>query len=147
MPNPKVNWQPLSFMPVLLEQITNQAIDLAKLKSSLESARGKPHVLDDFTVDRVKHVHTEQRSMMPVFREQCVRWRKKATAQKDLDAIQATSEQVERVDTLLGEIIELADELSKGTIDKILGMSDGELGLAFLRGQLPGGGPTALRKK
>ena len=84
---------------------------------------------------------------MPVFREQCVRWRSEATAQNDLDAIQATSQQVERVDTLLGEIIELADELSKGTIDKILGMSDGELGLAFLRGQLPGGGPTALRKK
>ena len=147
MPNQKVNWQPLSFMPVLLEQTTNQAADLRTLKASLESARGKPHVLDDIAVDRVKHVHTEQRSMMPIFREQCVHWRGQAKTQKDLDKVQATAEQVDLVDKLLGEILDLAEELSRGTIDKILGMPDGELGLAFLLGQLPGGDPISRRKK
>jgi hypothetical protein len=49
---------------------------------------------------------------------------------------------VDLVNKLLDEILDLAEELSKGTIDKILGMPDGELGLAFLLGQLPGGTPT-----
>ena len=44
-----------------------------------------------------------------------------------------------KLHTVVDQVLDLADELAKGTIEKVMGKSDAELGLEFLlRGMMQG---------
>ena len=106
---------------------------------NLEEARPKPHVLDDSTVNRVKKVYGAQRNDLPLFDELLRRW----SAEPDLSEQQRTEitrlqGQMTKLHEVVTEILNLADELAQGTIDKIMAMSNEELGLRALLGDLPG---------
>jgi hypothetical protein len=47
-----------------------------KQYANLESCRSKPHVLDDYTVDRVIKVYTDQAGDLRLYEEQLCRWKK-----------------------------------------------------------------------
>ncbi|NBI28074.1 helix-turn-helix domain-containing protein [Chengkuizengella marina] len=54
------NWQPISNLPLIGELIDGQLMAARDQYTNLLEAQPKPHVLDDYTVDRVIHVYTEQ---------------------------------------------------------------------------------------
>jgi hypothetical protein len=56
----QVNWQPISQMPLIANMITTSLNDTRAHIGTLTKAKVRPHVLDDATIDRVEHVHTEQ---------------------------------------------------------------------------------------
>ena len=65
------------------------------------------------------------------------RWRAEgpsATQRRDLDRLEEQNRRLRQVTT---EVLALAAELRKGTIDRIMAMSDLELGLQALLGTLP----------
>jgi hypothetical protein len=96
-------------------------------------------VLDDVTIDRVEQVHTEQMEFVDIYTQQIARWRteKPSLSQtRELDRMETQNQQL-RVVT--ADALALAGELRKGTIDRVLGMSDLELGLQALLGTRPSG--------
>jgi len=134
----QVNWQPISQMPLIASMITASLNDTSEHLGTLTKAKDRPHLLDDATIDRVEQVHTEQMQYIDIYTRQIARWRtaKPSAGQaKELDRMEKQNQQLRDVTT---DVLALAGELRKGTIDRILGMSDLELGLqTLLRTQSP----------
>ena len=134
----QVNWQPISQMPLIASMITASLNDTREHLGTLTKAKDRPHVLDDATIDRVEQVHTEQMRYINIYTQQIARWRTakpSAIQAKELNRMENENQQLRDVTT---DILALAGELRKGTIDRILGMSDLELGLrTVLRTQSP----------
>jgi hypothetical protein len=125
----QVNWQPISQMPLVASMITTSLNDTREHLGTLTKAKDRPHVLDDATIDRVEQVHTEQMQYIDIYTRQIARWRtaKPSSVQaKELDRMEKQNQQLRDVTT---DVLALAGELRKGTIDRVLGMSDLELGL------------------
>ena len=57
---PKVNWQPISALPLIATLIDGLLEEAEQQYENLQSCRPQPHVLDDYTVGRVIKVYTEQ---------------------------------------------------------------------------------------
>ena len=73
----RVNWQPISQMPLVASMIDGALSDTADHIQTLTKARAQPHVLDDATIDRVERVHREQLEFVDIYAEQLRRWRTK----------------------------------------------------------------------
>jgi len=140
MPNTDpVNWQPISQMPLIASMIDGALDDTREHLATLGKARTQPHVLDDATIDRSERVHTEQLEFVDIYAQQISRWRKDARSAdqtRELDRMEEQNRQLRGVTT---EVLALARELRKGTVDRIMGMSDLELGLQALLGNSPAG--------
>jgi hypothetical protein len=130
------NWQPINMLPKIAGIIDGELADAEEHHATLLQVRDKPHVLDDATLERSIKLHTEQLEFLWVFREQLDRWRQAGPAPRECQEIDRLSEQLERLNTVLTNILALADELKEGTIDKVLAKSDLELRIeAMLRGR------------
>src|SRR5271166_1500700 len=104
---------------------------------TLNEARDRPHVLDDATIDRVERVHSEQLEYIDIYDQQISRWRtEKPSADRKLDQMEEQNQQLRAVTM---EVLALAGELRKGSIDRIMGMSDLEHGLQALPGSQSAG--------
>ncbi len=135
----RVNWQPISQMPLVASMIDRALSDTADHLQTLTKARAQPHVLDDATIDRVERVHREQLQFVDIYAEQLRRWRDQGPSvarRQELDRLEERNRNLRQVTT---EVLTLATELRKGTIDRIMAMSDLELGLQALLGTLPPG--------
>jgi hypothetical protein len=102
---------------------------------TLSKAKDRPHVLDDATIDRVEQAHTEQMDYVEIYTQQISRWRgeKPSAAQaRELDRMDKQNQQLRALTT---DVLALASELREGTIERVLGMSDLELGLRHLLGK------------
>lgn len=100
-------------------------------------ARTRPHVLDDATIDRVERVHNEQLEFVDIYAQQIRRWRTESPTTdqtRDLDRMEEQNRQLRAVTV---NVLALAHELRKGTIDRIMEMNDVELGLQTLLGNRP----------
>ena len=125
----QVNWQPISQMPLISSMIDTSLNDTREHLGTLSKAKDRPHVLDDATIDRVEQVHTEQMTYVDIYTQQISRWRteKPAASQaRELDRMEAQNQQLRGV---TADVLTLARELRKGTIERVLGMSDLELGI------------------
>jgi hypothetical protein len=132
------HWQSIAMLPTLATHIDGMLeADLEQYETLLE-ARSKPHVLDDFTVNRVKSVFTEQRNDFGLFDEQLRRWQ--AETLTDLQRAEVTRlvEQMAKLRENNTNVLALADELSNGTIDKVMATSDEQLGLEYLLRMMEG---------
>lgn len=134
-----VNWQPLREMPLIARMIDGALDDTREHLETLSEARLRPHVLDDATIDRVEQVHAEQMQFVDIYAQQISRWRTEkpsADQTRELDRMEAQNQQLHAA---TADVLALASELRKGTIERVIGMSDLELGLqALLGGRLPG---------
>jgi hypothetical protein len=98
----------------------------------LLKARSKPFVLDDATIADTKRVNGEGLEWCDVYDVQLERWRSErltGAQQHEVARLQGVSGEL-RVE--LTRILELADELGQGTIERQLAKSDLELGLERL---------------
>ena len=134
-----VNWQPIREMPLIARMIDGALDDTREHLETLAEARLRPHVLDDATIDRVEQVHAEQMQFVDIYAQQISRWRTEkpsADQTRELDRMEA---QNQKLHAATADVLSLASELRKGTIERVMGMSDLELGpQALLSGQLPG---------
>jgi hypothetical protein len=134
-----VNWQPISQIPLIASMIDGALDDTRDHVVTLNNARDRPHVLDDATIDRVDRVHSEQLEYVDIYDQQISRWRTEkpsAGQTRELDRMEDQNRQL-RAATV--EVIALAYELRMGSIDRIVGMSDLELGLQALLGDRSAG--------
>ncbi len=102
--------------------------------ATLLEARAKPHVLDDAMIARTKRVNGESLEWCDVYDRQLVRWRRQRLTSAQREEV-ARLQGVQRdLRAVLTQILKLADELERGTIERQLAKSDLELGLEFVLG-------------
>ena len=129
-----VNWQPIREMPLIARTIDGALDDTREHLETLAEARLRPHVLDDATIDRVEQVYAEQMQFVDIYAQQISRWRTEkpsADQTRELDRMEAQNQQLHAA---TADVLALASELRKGTIERVMGMSDLELGLQALLG-------------
>ncbi len=132
---PTPHWQPLTALPLIASIIDGELADGQEHHATLLSVRDRPYVLDDAIVERSLKLHTEQRDFLGVFTEQLSRWRHEQPTDAQRRELDRLEGQLERLRTVLNDILALAEELKQGTIERVLAKSDLELGLeALLRG-------------
>ena len=73
-PPPKVNWQPISALPLIGSMIDGLLDEVEQQYANLRACRPQPHVLDNYTVGRVIKVYTEQAGDVGLYEEQLSRW-------------------------------------------------------------------------
>jgi len=131
-------WQPLSMLPTLGPYIDGMLEADQEQYATLLEAKPKPYVLDHATVDRVIHMFTTQRDELVLFDEQLRRWERMNPTEEQRTEITRLKQQMAALHQVKTDVLTLAQELKKGTIENVLAMSDAELGLRFLLGELPG---------
>ncbi len=127
-------WQPISLLPTLATHIHGMLEADVEQYEPLKRARGKPHVLDDFTVNRIKQVFTTPRNDFWLFEEQLSRWQSGQLTDEQRAEVTRLDAQMRRLRENNTRVLDLVNELSKGTINKVMAKSDAELGLEFLMG-------------
>jgi hypothetical protein len=98
----------------------------------LLKARPKPFVLDDATIVRTKRVNGEGLEWCDVYDRQPRRWRSERLTgpqRREVARLQGVSGELRGE---LARILELADELGHGTIERQLAKGDLELGVEHL---------------
>ena len=126
-------------MPLIARMIDGALDDTREHLGTLAETRLRPHVLDNATINRVEQVHAEQLEFVGIYAQQISRWRtgKPSTDQtRELDRMEAQNQQLRAA---TADVLALAAELRKGTIERVMGMSDLELGLQALLGSRPSG--------
>jgi hypothetical protein len=129
-----VNWQPISQMPLIASMIDGALDDTRAHIETLTRARTRPHVLDDATVDRIDQVHTEQLEFVNIYARQIGRWRTERPSADQTHELDRMEEQNRQLRAVTVDALALARELRKDTIERVLEMSDVELGLQALLG-------------
>ena len=138
MPNEDpVNWQPISEMPLIASIIDGALDDTREHLETLNQARTRPHVLDDATINRSKQVHIEQLEFAEIYAQQISRWRTERPSAGQIRELNRMGEQNQQLRAVTDEVLTLIRELQKGTIDRIMEMSDIELGLHALLNPAP----------
>ena len=133
-----VNWQPISQMPLIAGMIKESLNDTREHLATLAEAEAQPHVLDDATIARVEQVHTEQMKFVDIYSQQIGRWRTEKPSASQARELDEMAEQNQQLRDVTADVLVLAQELRKGTIERILGKTDVELGLQALLGtQMP----------
>lgn len=130
--DPAPHWQPLTALPLIASLIDGELADAQEHHATLLSVRDRPYVLDDATVERSIKLHTEQRDFLGVFAEQLARWRNEQPTEAQRRELDRLEGQLERLRSVLSDILELAEELQQGTIERVLAKSDLELGIEAL---------------
>ena len=131
-------WQPISQLALIASHIDGMLEAAQEQYQTLQPARAKPHVLDNYTVGRVIDVFTVQKHGLWLFEEQLQRWTAQSLTPRQRTEVQRLTSQMAKLRQVIGDILALADELKKGTIEQVLGKSDEELGLDVLLRHLTG---------
>lgn len=128
----KINWQPISALPLIASMIDGLLDEVEKQHENLQACRLKPHVLDNCTVLRVVDVYTAQSGDVALYEEQLLRWKSLNLTPPQLQQVNRLAEQIPTVKERIAAILALAEELKGGTIETILAKSDLEVGLEWL---------------
>ena len=126
------HWHPIAMLATIARHIDGMVEADQEQLATLQVARTKPYVLDDYTVTRVKRAFTTQREDLWVFEEQLRRWQALKPTTEQRAEVTRLQGQMARLRHINSDVLALAEELSKGTIEKQLAKSDVELGLEAL---------------
>ena len=127
-------WQPIARLPLLTTLIDGMLESAEEQYQTLQLARQRPHILDDYTVGRVITVFTRQQKDLGLYDEQVQRWQAETLTDAQRGDLEHLVSHLQRLHTVIAAVLKLADELKAHTIEKVLAKSDEELGLEFLMG-------------
>lgn len=140
-PKPKRHQQkqirrPISFLPALTEVIIGSLEQTEEQYDSFAAARHKPHVLDDIIIDRAIRLYEEQLISIPLHERQLNWWLADEIADAQRYQVKDLQAKLPQLKAKTETLLALLAELKQGTIDRIMEMSDEELALKVLRGEL-----------
>ncbi len=129
---PQPQWHAISQLALIASHIDGMLEATQEQYQMLQPARAKPHVLDTYTVGRVIEVFTVQKNDLWLFDEQLKRWAAQSLTPRQRTEVQRLTGQMATLRQVIGDILALAEELKRGTIEQVMSKSDAELGLDFL---------------
>jgi hypothetical protein len=120
-PGREQNWYPISKLGWFTGHIREGITVTRRQLELLQPARSQPYLLDDATVARIIGVHRDQAGDLDLFQNQADRWKASpdltGTQRAALAVYEALIAQLRQVNA---EVLAVADELSRGTIDTVL---------------------------
>ena len=138
-----VQWQPLNQLLLLSEMVYGAKEHTQEVYDSFLQAREKSHVLPgyhirvDATLNHAQRVYDEQSVLLDVYEAQLTRWLEmdnpSAQQTSEIQALQIIVAEVKEMNTT---VLNLVEELRKGTINRIIEMDPAELMLAMLTGKI-----------
>ncbi|MEI8167645.1 MAG: hypothetical protein WCG26_14780 [Chloroflexales bacterium] len=144
MAHPTPRWQPITQLPMIAGAINGMAESAATQVRNLQRAETRPHVLDDYTVNRVIAAYTQQQGDLWLYAEQLTRWEAQARTSAQRAEVAELTQRLATLRADITTILDLAARLKPQTIDTILARSDAELGLDALLGAVT---PRGRRKQ
>ncbi len=121
---------------MMAAMVSDQLADVRQQLQNLRSVQSRPHVLDDATVKRILQVYGEQRDFLWVYDEQVMRWQREALTPEQRQQLERMAQQLVEVNSVLSEILTMAEAFQGKTIDSVLSKSDFELAMELLSGDL-----------
>ena len=128
-------WHPIEALPMIGQAIDGMLESAAEVVQSLEQARPRPHVLDDYTIGRVREAHGTQLYDLWWYTEQLTRWRRASPTPTQVQELEHLTQQLTTLRRVLTASLALAEALQAGTIEKVLAKDDVELALEYLLGK------------
>jgi len=125
-------WQPIEQLALIASHIDGMVESATEQYETLQLARPKPFVLDNYTVGRVIDVFTTQQGDLWLFDEQLRRWEAGNLNAGQRREVERLAGQMLQLHEVIAAILRLADELKERTIEKVLAKSDVELGIEVL---------------
>jgi hypothetical protein len=129
---PSPQWQPIERLALLATHIDGMLESASEQYETLQLAKPKPFVLDDYTVGRVIEVFTTQQGDLWLFDEQLRRWERGPLTNAQRQEVERLAGQMLQLHEVISAILRLAEQLQERTIEKVLAKSDVELGLDTL---------------
>ncbi len=130
------HWQPIGFLPELAPMIDGMLDSAEDVSQSLQQAEDRPHVMDDYTVGRVREVHGTQLNDLWLYEEQLARWSTADPTLAQRQEIDRLTHQLDRLRCVLTFTLDLTDALKEAAIEKVMAKSDIELAIEVLTGKL-----------
>lgn len=132
-----VQWQPISALPQIAAVMDGLLEEIQEFHATLGEARGKPHVMDDDTLDQVDRQYQERVEFLELFAEQLRRWQALDLTAGQRTEIEVLAGEVKAAHTAADGVLALSAELREGTIDRVMELSDMEIGLMTILGMTP----------
>ncbi len=133
MPQPQQpQWQPITMLQTITRYIDGMLQEAEGQQDHLRQAQRKPWVLDDYTVKRVMEVFTVQKNDLWLFDTQLELWQTGTLTDRQRKEVEHLAGQIQKLHGVIADILAMAAELSKGTIEKQMAKSDEQLGLEHL---------------
>ncbi|MEQ8190254.1 MAG: hypothetical protein ABRQ39_19965 [Candidatus Eremiobacterota bacterium] len=123
-------------LPTIASIIDGEVENFEDLYKNLGEARKKPHVMDDMLMDQAINNHRKYLEGAWVYDEQIARWKKEKLTKEQSQEIERLTGQMIKYRKMCEEIIAVSEEIKKGTINRILEMSDEEVAIAVMMGKL-----------
>ena len=121
-------WQPIERLALIASHIDGMLESATEQYETLQLAKPKPFVLDDYTVGRVIQVFTTQQGDLGLFDEQLRRWEKGSLTNAQRQEVERLASQMLQLHEVISAILRLAEQFKVRTIEKVLAKSDVELG-------------------
>jgi hypothetical protein len=99
--------------------------------ATLLKAKDTPYVLDNNTIQQVITAFTVAQQTLTVFDEQLKYWASEMAMAEQRQHIIHVQEKMQTLHRVVNQVLQLADELAKSTIEKLLAKSDEELGREY----------------
>jgi hypothetical protein len=125
-------WQPIERLALIASHIDGMLESATEQYETLQLAKPKPFVLDDYTVGRVIEVFTTQQGDLGLFDEQLRRWERGPLTNAQRREVERLADQMLQLHEVINAILRLAEQLKERTIEKVLAKSDVELGVETL---------------
>jgi len=138
---PSPQWQPIERLTLIASHIDGMLESATEQYETLQLAKPKPFVLDNYTVGRVIEVFTTQQGDLWLFDEQLRRWERGPLTNAQRQEVERLAGQMLQLHEVISAILRLAEQLKERTIEKVLAKSDVELDLETLLS----GWPTDLK--
>jgi len=133
---PKQVRRDISFLPTYTEIIIGELAHTDEQLETFAEVRSKPHSLDDATVDRALKLYEDQLAFIPLHEKQLNWWLSEQLSEALRFQVEDLKRKLPTLQAKTEELLVLLAELKKGTIDRIMEMSDEELGRKILSGEI-----------
>lgn len=128
-------WSSISPLPLLATIIDGMLENAQENHLNLKAASHRPHLLNDYTINRMIRTYTEQQQDLSLYEEQLSYWRKEELDIDQRYEVKRLTSQVGRLRETLSATLSLAGELKAGTIELTLGRENVELAIDLLSGK------------
>ena len=129
-------WYPIKDIGMIGKYILNQLNDAEKQYKIFKKAKEKPGSMNNELVNRMKKVLTEQREYITLYEEQVFKWNEEVKNNFEKQEVLKLTQVLEKLSKINQDSLEMADYMSKNTIENIMLTDDIELAIKVLTEEL-----------
>lgn len=125
-------WYPIKDIGTIGKYILNQLNDTEKQYKIFKKAKEKPGSMNNELVNRMKKVLTEQREYITLYEEQVFKWNEEVKNNFEKQEVLKLTQVLKKLSKINQDSLEMADYMSKNTIENIMLTDDIELAIKAL---------------